>query len=1221
MQYLLDEYNIKIALLSETFLTENKVFQVRDYIVERNDRIQTSNYNPHGGVAILIHKSIAYNILTIKEPNENINAIGIDIKLSIGNISIISLYAKPKHKTTKKDWKLIKNQITNPFIIAGDFNCHHESWDENYPADLEGIELAKFINEECLYIANNGSPTRVKRPHWKDTIIDLTIASPILALDLGKWKVLNNPRGSDHFPIIFNIRNPNALQQRTQENTDYIEKRNYKKTNWDTYQSYISTNMTNSIEDNYNVEETYKNYIDVINNARDLSTPLAKIYPQNKRVKPKWWNSECNHIIAKRQRALSIFNKSSTIENYLEYKKQKANSKKYFNQRKKTEWSKFCETLSPNSTTKEVWETIRCIKRGMTETMTNTGTTEWLEEFAEKTFPMVQTNIIPKTIKNITNPFLEIHISYEELVYSLKHNKNTTVGHDNINYQMLRNIPENGLHKLTKLFNIMLEKNFIPEEWKTHIVVPVPKPNKPKNLATSYRPITLLSCLGKTFESIVKSRLEWFTEHHNVLASTQFGFRRARSVQDNLNILNTDIQTTYAKNHYTIAAFLDIKGAFDNVNIDILYNKLLEINVPNKIANWIYKYYMDRKIYVRYKNKMKGPYFCKKGIPQGSILSPLLYAIYTRIIDALRSKTTEVLQYADDIVIYCIGGTLEIAQRRLQKKLMELQKILDSLQLSVSTNKSNIVIFTRHRLTRSPRICYNNIAIKVSKTVKFLGVWFDTKSNWDREIQEICSKCHKGINLMRCIAGFQWGAHPDNMLKIYKALVRPYLDYSGTLIHSASKTRRNKLERLQHLSLRLSLGFMKSTPCQILNKEAIEPPLHLRRQFLAKKFLIKRWQISGHPIHEKLNKLGSLINKPFWHNKSLPLLHTALQQLLTKDLEKYKNIPYFTYSYKLKFLIINVNMNLFHKSDHHTIINNTFKMYLEDSTWDEVIYTDGSVSQDLNVSACAFYNENRKFIQKYNIPTAVSSWYVELLGILKALESLRDSRNQNILIVSDSKSALESLKNNNFKNNNNLLVSEIKQIYDRLINSGNFIQLLWIPGHKGVKGNEVADDAAKDALVNGQTCNLKEQSNHLIIHMRRDLNVKFNKWYKRKCKKTAKSYFKLNPNVNNQLWFNNNDNRDFITTINRLKTNHNKCPYHLKRIGVTNSSDCACGEEATAEHLILQCELNSKNNSVFYNQLIPLVQTYPINLDYLLYNGKDLLDILYRHIKCSDINI
>lgn len=151
------------------------------------------------------------------------------------------------------------------------------------------------------------------------------------------------------------------------------------------------------------------------------------------------------------------------------------------------------------------------------------------------------------------------------------------------------------------------------------------------------------------------------------------------------------------------------------------------------------------------------------------MLSGLLYIIYVSIFEKkLQNKYTTLLQFIDDLTLGCTGSTLNIAKNRLQNKLNILQNLLNQLQLNVSIDKCKIVIFTRHRADWCPIIKMGNNNISVVKQAKLLGVWFDQKSNWERQILEILNKCQKGINLMKSVCGVSWGAHPIILLNIIK---------------------------------------------------------------------------------------------------------------------------------------------------------------------------------------------------------------------------------------------------------------------------------------------------------------------------------------------------------------------------------------------------------------------------------------------------------------------
>lgn len=127
----------------------------------------------------------------------------------------------------------------------------------------------------------------------------------------------------------------------------------------------------------------------------------------------------------------------------------------------------------------------------------------------------------------------------------------------------------------------------IPTSWKSQCVIPVVKPNKPANDHNSYRPIALSSCVGKIFEYMLKAKLDWYVEAKNILPAQQFGFRKGRSAAESFVSLTSDIKNAFHSHSATVCAFLDIQGAFDNLNPTVLVSILSEIGIPGKICNWI----------------------------------------------------------------------------------------------------------------------------------------------------------------------------------------------------------------------------------------------------------------------------------------------------------------------------------------------------------------------------------------------------------------------------------------------------------------------------------------------------------------------------------------------------------------------------------------------------------------------------------------------------------
>lgn len=257
--------------------------------------------------------------------------------------------------------------------------------------------------------------------------------------------------------------------------------------------------------------------------------------------------------------------------------------------------------MHPGTNSKLVWDKLRKLKNPSAQVSRIEVDVEFLKNFSDKLCPAVNQEIQKKN-NTIKNDLLDREISFEEFELAISHNKNTSVGFDEINYEMVRKLPINAKKLTVQIFNIIYEKSIAPEQWRTHLVVPILKPGKNEKEASSYRPISLFSYLGKTFENILKARLEWFLENKRQLGKNQYGARKTRSVQDCLNCLNLKIQETYSKNHYFVVAFLDIKGAYDNVNLEVLYNELTRYKVSQKMCEWIYSYYKNKKFYVKLDN-------------------------------------------------------------------------------------------------------------------------------------------------------------------------------------------------------------------------------------------------------------------------------------------------------------------------------------------------------------------------------------------------------------------------------------------------------------------------------------------------------------------------------------------------------------------------------------------------------------------------------------------
>lgn len=224
----------------------------------------------------------------------------------------------------------------------------------------------------------------------------------------------------------------------------------------------------------------------------------------------------------------------------------------------------------------------------------------------------------------LTKPF-----TYDELCIALESRKNTTPGLDDFQYHMLKKLHSSGTLHLLNIFNSLWQKKLVPESWKTQCVIPILKPNKEPNDHNSYRPVSLASCIGKLFEQMIKLRLDYFVEKNNLLPDFQLLFRKGKSATDSFVLFTADIKNSLLSHSSAVCAFLDVQGAYDNVDLYKLIQVLHDIGIPGKLLKWLYTFCFDGTMFVRFNNILHGPYSVGKGLMQGSSLSPLLYNLYT----------------------------------------------------------------------------------------------------------------------------------------------------------------------------------------------------------------------------------------------------------------------------------------------------------------------------------------------------------------------------------------------------------------------------------------------------------------------------------------------------------------------------------------------------------------------------------------------------------------
>lgn len=1204
LENILYSYQIQVALLSETWFKPGTYIKFSNYDLIRLDRS-----DGRSGVAILVKSDLNYTQVHQLPSVDNVMYVAAKVAVSNNcNITFVSLYIRPQDYVNKDQCNQLFVSLQRPFIVGGDFNSHHHIWGCD-TTDRKGRELLEIIQDNNLSYLNDGSATLLTKPGNNKSAIDLTIASPDI-LHLLQWQTLDDPNGSDHLPIIIK----SYIETKT---VQLYSHRIWKTTKADWKQFSLSTESMSSTISNAN----YSSLVEVINESATISVPKFKnhnVHATDKGTCKPWWNEDCTQAVKARSQAYIKYKNNSNLSNLIQYKKTDANTKKLLKATKRESWKNYCLSLNKNTPIKVIWQKVNKYRNYWRPNGKKVIPPQTLEHISDNLCP----SWVPVLFPTIDSHFIHIKhpltqpFSLKELQRVLKHNE-TTPGKDNIHHRMLYYLSISGRQLLLNIFNrIWDNQEPIPPDWKEYIIVLLHKPGRDMNSHNSYRPIALASNIMKTYEQLIKVRLEWWLENNDLMPKTQFGFRRSRSTIDSLTSLVTDIQIAFSENKSITAFFADISKAYDSVLLDRLFEKMVTMRIPVKVCYNIVNLYTDRKVFIKGERTLLPSRVLNMGLPQGSCLSPTLYIIYSKDLEITLPAHTKLLQFADDICVYVKGNKVDMCHNLMEESIISLRKWTDRNGLEISESKSHICTFTRSRYNPPTDIYFAEKRFPYRNVVKFLGVILDKKLNWKDHIHSIAIRAEKIVNLLKAFSRRKWGADPNVLLHMYRTLIRPIFDYGNVLYTTAADCHLRRLDVIQNQCLRLCVGFLKSTPTEVLHAETTEWPLSFRRKFLSDNYLAT--------LYSKKSKIFDAVSvltvqgytSKYWRNKKLPMLIQSFSDhssILNKIYSSEK-LPYFKTSL-LSFMNTIKIKETDYQNIHENIRNQVFEWDL-DNKWPGYvhIFTDGSKSVGVG---CAYYCPKTEVYRQYKLPGITSIFTAELFAIEKAMAYCEELEFEKFVIFSDSKSSLESLKLKNTKiHKANNIVCKIVEIHTALKENNKEIQLVWLKGHANIEKNEVADRLAKEAAVNGEvSTEFKVPGGDLRAYFKHLARQQWQQEFDISPK--GQFYKDIQPILPTIPWFSREINYNFIQTISRLRSNHALYPAHMFRIQMKVSPLCEiCEEVGDMQHIALECVLNWDKIEIFIENLVNSKVELPTNWKHLLaLNRINVYKIIFQHVK------
>jgi hypothetical protein len=345
----------------------------------------------------------------------------------------------------------------------------------------------------------------------------------------------------------------------------------------------------------------------------------------------------------------------------------------------------------------------------------------------------------------------------------------------------------------------------------------------------SYRPISITSYLAKLNERLILERLVTSLTNSNTLVFYQSGFRKCRQTKDNilfivqkaLESFNRNIGKSRKFKWRVCGVFFDIAAAFDKVWHSGLLYKLIKANVPHYIVRWIQEFLRDRRFEVRVRETVSDAQPIECGVPQGSVLSPVLFSLFINDIPARKNKNqNQSLLFADELFHLEIFNRPGKAEANINLYLSELEAWLNAWRLKMAPQKCAYIIFNNTKETPNLNLKLGGEAIARTSETTFLGVVLDEKLNFESHIVKLGEACKKRANIIKILSHPSWKLNLQTLKQLYFSLVRSLFEYSSILAPVITKTRMKTMQTIQNSALRAILRKPRETPIDILHNSA-----------------------------------------------------------------------------------------------------------------------------------------------------------------------------------------------------------------------------------------------------------------------------------------------------------------------------------------------------------------------------------------------------------------
>lgn len=814
-----------IIVLSETWqLGEDDKYDIDGYTMHYNG----ANVNQNDGVIIYIRSEINANIENIKLTKSGVTFSKVCFKLNNINYGVTCAYRpfETKVELFLEDFEqYLSNNLENQIeLLIGDMNIDIIKKNE------QNVNL--YLSTLNLY----GFQSTINGPtHIKTCLDHIFIKNKLKSNLIRKSTFILNSDLTDHFPVMISF----LCDNNNKNETKYVTKTT-NTINYETFRNLISneTWLTVVSEDDVEIstEKFCKIVTDILSQSKEKKTCT---YKDRNKIKPWITNGIINSIkqrdkMKKRLLSNNSTNAKNTYKNYRNNLHKIIQNCKYNYYKRQIEgnthnYKKVYQIISEAVDDKKIKNKNNLIikddnnhpfaNKKLMANYCNNFFTNIGNEMANKiTTP---TNIFNIQYNSLSSMFLK-PVNEKEIIRQINSLKNNCApGIDGIDSKLIKTFHLELLKPLKHIINLIFKTGVVPTHFKTSIVTPIHKAGD-KSKINNFRPISVISNFSKIFEKCLKERLVDFFACNDVLSTNQFGFCNGLSTTDAIYVLAKNITDNLDSSNKCLAVFLDLAKAFDTVPHDSLLNVLDIYGVRGHVLKVFESYLGNRSQIVKVDDAFSDPLTVKIGVPQGTVLGPLLFITYINSLTNINIDNGTVISYADDTVVIFRGKTWEEVRNSTKAGITRIKNWLDSFKLTLNISKTNYIAFS---LTMANRPDFSNIqfegmdqVINEVASTKYLGITIDQHLKWDEHVLKLSNNIRKLIRKFYILREF---LGKKLLSSVYKALVESLIRYGLVIWGGLTNTCMKQLNVVQNYILKIINRKEKRYPTSLLYSEEI----------------------------------------------------------------------------------------------------------------------------------------------------------------------------------------------------------------------------------------------------------------------------------------------------------------------------------------------------------------------------------------------------------------